>query len=122
MSVRRLAAIDMYGTKGEAAQASPRTGGARGGSTRPPFPLRHPDTAGRLRRPYDHRDLDRPDGSELRALAIYAIDFSRGSDLVEELKAVDTRQELRYYSVAQLWVLVPLLFVLLALRESLARR
>ena len=61
-------------------------------------------------------------GANYVPLAIYAIDFSRGSRLLEELKAVDIRQELRYYSVAQFWVLVPLLFVLLAFRESLARR
>jgi hypothetical protein len=61
-------------------------------------------------------------GANYVPLAIYAIDFSRGPRLQEELKDVDTRRELRYYSVAQFWVLVPLLFVLLALRESLARR
>jgi hypothetical protein len=61
-------------------------------------------------------------GANYVPLAIYAIDFSRGPRLLDELKAVDTRQELRYYSVAQFWVLMPLLFVLLALRESLARR
>jgi hypothetical protein len=61
-------------------------------------------------------------GANYAPLAIYAIDFSWGSRLFEELNAVDVRREMRYYSMAQFWVLVPLLFVLLALRESLARR
>jgi hypothetical protein len=61
-------------------------------------------------------------GANYIPLAVYAIEFSSGPRLFEELKAVDTRQELRDYSVAQFWVLVPLLFVLLAFRESLARR
>jgi hypothetical protein len=61
-------------------------------------------------------------GANYVPLAIHAIDFSWGSRLLEELQSVDIRQELRYYSVAQFWVLVPLLFVLLALRETLARR
>ncbi len=61
-------------------------------------------------------------GANYVPLGIYAIDFARDSHLREELKHVDTRQELRYYSVAQFWVVVPLLFVVLALRESLARR
>lgn len=60
-------------------------------------------------------------GANYVPLALYAVGFSRGSHLEHELEGVDTAQELRYYSVAQFWVLVPFVFVVLAFVESSKR-
>jgi hypothetical protein len=44
-------------------------------------------------------------------LAIHALSLRRPARLREELRGVDLRGELRYYTLAQFWVFVPLLFV-----------
>jgi hypothetical protein len=122
MSVRRLAAIDMYGTKGKL---------LRRRLVLVEFAVAVPVClllSALMILGGDSAALTIIGiwialiGANYAALAIYAMGFSRGSRLLEELKAVDIRRELRYYSVAQFWVLVPLLFVVLALREFLARR
>lgn len=44
-------------------------------------------------------------------LAVHALSLRRPSRLREELRGVDLRGELRYYTLAQFWVFVPLVFV-----------
>jgi len=44
-------------------------------------------------------------------LAIHALSLRRPARLREELRGVDLRDELRYYTLAQFWVFVPLVFV-----------
>jgi hypothetical protein len=44
-------------------------------------------------------------------LAIHALSLRRPARLREELRGVDLRGELRYYTYAQFWVFVPLIFV-----------
>jgi hypothetical protein len=48
-------------------------------------------------------------------LALHAIDLSRPGRLAAELGGVDVPGELRYYTKAQFWIAVPLLFIVLAL-------
>ena len=50
-------------------------------------------------------------GIDYAPLAVYAILLSRPGALEAELAGVDTGQELRRYSVLQLWILVPLSLV-----------
>jgi hypothetical protein len=50
-------------------------------------------------------------------LALHAISLLRPGRLSAELTGVDIEREARYYTLAQLWLLVPFLFVVLALRE-----
>jgi hypothetical protein len=50
-------------------------------------------------------------GVNYAPLAVYAILLSRPGALEAELAGVDTGQELRRYSVRQLWILVPLSLV-----------
>lgn len=47
-------------------------------------------------------------------LALYALAFIRRGALEAEIEGVDVFAELRYYTAAQLWLVVPLLFVVLA--------
>ncbi len=51
-------------------------------------------------------------------LALHALDLSRRRRLAAELDGVDVPAELRYYTKAQFWVAVPLLFVVLALVQQ----
>ncbi len=44
-------------------------------------------------------------------LAVHALSLRRPARLREELRGVDLRGELRYYTLAQFWVFVPLVFV-----------
>jgi hypothetical protein len=55
-------------------------------------------------------------GLNYAPLAAYAIVLSRSGALDAELAGVDTGAELRRYSVLQLWIFVPLSLVILALR------
>jgi hypothetical protein len=50
-------------------------------------------------------------------LSVHAIDLSRPGALERELRGVDVRAELRYYTKAQLWIAVPLLFIALAIAQ-----
>ncbi len=49
-------------------------------------------------------------------LAIHALSLRSRAGLRRELRGVDLRAELRYYTRAQIWVFVPLSFVWFALR------
>jgi hypothetical protein len=55
-------------------------------------------------------------------LAAYAIALSRSGVLSAELAGVDNGRELRRYSVLQLWILVPLSLVVLAVHNAVIRR
>jgi hypothetical protein len=50
-------------------------------------------------------------------LSVHAVDLYRPGVLDTELGGVDVRAELRRYTVLQLWVLVPLALVVLALAQ-----
>lgn len=50
-------------------------------------------------------------------LALHAVSLSRPGALDRELAGVDVRGELRFYTTAQLWIVVPLLLVVLALQQ-----
>ncbi|MGK5739133.1 hypothetical protein [Micromonospora sp. URMC 103] len=54
-------------------------------------------------------------------LTLHAVALRRPEALARELAGVDIPGELRRYTVRQLWVLVPLLPVALALRQSRQR-
>ena len=61
-------------------------------------------------------------GLNYAPLAAYAIALSRSGALNAELAGVDTSQELRRYSVLQLWIFVPLSLVVLAVHSAVIRR
>jgi hypothetical protein len=50
-------------------------------------------------------------------LALHALALLRGGRLDTELAGADIRRELRYYTKAQFWIAVPLLFLPLALTQ-----
>jgi hypothetical protein len=54
-------------------------------------------------------------------LAIHAIDLTRPGKLDAELAGVDTNRELRRYSVWQFWIFLPLSLIVFQLRDSLGR-
>ncbi|MGS2614478.1 hypothetical protein ACVCAH_08115 [Micromonospora sp. LZ34] len=54
-------------------------------------------------------------------LALHAVALRRPGALARELAGVDIHGELRRYTLRQLWVLVPLLPVALALRQARRR-
>ncbi|MEU7918100.1 hypothetical protein [Micromonospora zamorensis] len=122
MNVRRLAAVDMYGTRGTArrrriilaeflvgvvamvalgiwllASSSSLSGRAIGlwftGA-----------------------------GLNYAPLSLHAIALMRPGALDAELTGVDVDRALRRYTVLQLWVFVPLALVVFAVRDALARR
>jgi hypothetical protein len=55
-------------------------------------------------------------------LAAHAIDLSRPGVLERELQGVDVPAELRHYTKAQLWLFVPLLLIALAIAQSRRRQ
>jgi hypothetical protein len=55
-------------------------------------------------------------------LSAYALALARPGALARELAGVDAAAELRRYTVLQLWVFVPLSLVVLAARQTVARR
>jgi hypothetical protein len=55
-------------------------------------------------------------------LAVYAIALSRAGALDAELAGVDTDRELRRYSGLQFWIFVPLSLVVFAVGTALTRR
>jgi hypothetical protein len=58
-------------------------------------------------------------GLNYAPLAAHAVRLSRPGALEAELAGVDTGQELRRYSIWQLWILVPLFLAVLALHGAL---
>ncbi|MBQ1039358.1 hypothetical protein [Micromonospora sp. C81] len=61
-------------------------------------------------------------GLNYAPLSIHAIALTRPGALDAELTGVDIDRELRRYTVLQLWVFVPLALVVFAVRDALARR
>ncbi|MEV5208640.1 hypothetical protein AB0K35_14305 [Micromonospora sp. NPDC053740] len=61
-------------------------------------------------------------GLNYAPLSLYALALMRPGALDSELTGVDTNGELRRYTVLQLWVFVPLALVVFAIRDALARR
>jgi hypothetical protein len=55
-------------------------------------------------------------------LAVYAVPLIRPGALDAELAGVDTGRELRRYSLLQFWVFVPLSFVVLTATAAIRRR
>src|SRR5215831_16280337 len=114
VDVRRLAALDMHGSRGTtrrrriilvefvaAAVASLAVGGWLIGSA--------PTTAGRAVGGWVLGV-----GLNYLVLTAYAVGFSRPGALDAELAGVDIPRELRRYSLLQFWVFVPLSLVVLA--------
>ena len=56
-------------------------------------------------------------GLNYAPLAAYAISLRRSGALEAELAGVDTGQELRRYTARQLWILVPLALVAMTMRR-----
>ncbi|MFI6259614.1 hypothetical protein ACIBCL_26410 [Micromonospora zamorensis] len=61
-------------------------------------------------------------GLNYAPLSVHAIALMRPGALDAELTGVDIDRELRRYTVLQLWVFVPLALVVFAVRDALARR
>ncbi|WP_433133513.1 hypothetical protein ACQPWW_16030 [Micromonospora sp. CA-240977] len=61
-------------------------------------------------------------GLNYAPLSRYALALMRPGALNAELAGVDAGGELRRYTVLQLWVFVPLALVVFAVRDALARR
>ncbi|WP_433270126.1 hypothetical protein ACQPWR_14245 [Micromonospora vinacea] len=61
-------------------------------------------------------------GLNYAPLSAYALMLMRPGALDAELAGVDTNRELRRYTALQLWVFVPLSLVVFAIRDTLARR
>jgi hypothetical protein len=55
-------------------------------------------------------------------LALHSLSLLRDGALGAELRDADVRAELRHYTAAQVWVAVPLLFDVLAVRQLTAGR
>ena len=60
-------------------------------------------------------------GLNYAPLAMHAITLSRPGALTAELSGVDIGRELRRYGLLQLWIFVPLSLVVLEVRDALAR-
>ncbi|MEU1682434.1 hypothetical protein ABZ422_25575 [Micromonospora zamorensis] len=61
-------------------------------------------------------------GLNYAPLSLHAIALTRPGALDAELTGVDIDRELRRYTILQLWVFVPLALVVFAVRDALARR
>jgi hypothetical protein len=56
-------------------------------------------------------------GANYLVLALHAVSLSRSGAMDNELAGLDVRAELRHYSLAQLWVVVPLTMAVIALPQ-----
>ncbi|MEU7780088.1 hypothetical protein [Micromonospora parva] len=61
-------------------------------------------------------------GLNYAPLSLHALALMRPGALDAELAGADIDRELRRYTVLQLWVVVPLSLVVLAIRDALAQR
>ncbi len=121
MNVRRLAAIDMYGARGTMRRRRIILAEfAAGAVVSVAFGIWLTANASGL----GGRVLGIwviGAGLNYAPLAAYAITLSRSGALNAELAGVDTGQELRRYSVLQLWIFVPLSLVVLAVHSAVIR-
>ena len=116
MNVKRLAAIDMYGSRGTArrkriVQAEFTAGLA---ATVALGSWLAAEASGLGTRIFGIWLIGA--GLNYAPLAVYAILLGRPGALDAELAGVETGQELRRYSVLQLWILVPLSLVAMTAR------
>jgi hypothetical protein len=122
VDVRRLAAIDMYGTRGTMRRRRIiLTEFVLGAIAMIAFGVWLAMVSGTL--------FDRAFGLYIVLaginyvpLALYAIVLIRPDALDQELAGVDTLREMRRYGRLQLWIFVPLSLVVMASRQALARR
>ena len=122
VNVRRLAAIDMYGTRGTMRRRRIiRAEFLAGVVAMEAFGLWLVLSASSIA----GRGLGIwaiGAGWNYAPLAAYAIALSRPGALDSELTGVDTGAELRRYSLLQFWIFVPFSLVVLAARDIYARR
>jgi hypothetical protein len=122
VDVRRLAAIDMYGTRGTMRRRRIiLTEFVLGAIAMIAFGIWLVMVSGTL--------FDRAlglyivlAGINYVPLALYAIGRIHPGALDRELAGVDTFREIRRYGRLQLWIFVPLSLVVMASRKELARR
>ncbi len=122
MNVRRLAAIDMYGTRGTLRRRRIILVEFLAGAVVMPLLgigllIISDGWGGRL---FGVWMLGT--GLNYVPLSVYASQLSRPGALDAELAGVGTDRELRRYTVLQLWIFVPLSLVALAARQSRPRR
>lgn len=121
MNVRRLAAIDMYGSRGAVRRRRIiRAEFITGAAVMVAFGVwLTAFSAGLGGRALGIWIIGC--GLNYAPLAAYAVALSRPGALDAELAGIDTGQELRHYSILQLWILVPLSLVVSAVRGALSR-
>jgi hypothetical protein len=122
MNVRRLAAIDMYGTQGTTRRRriilAEFVAGVVGMAGMGIWVLTQ--SSGSDGRAFGLWLMGA--GLNYAPLAWYALILSRPGVLDLELAGVDTSRELRRYGILQLWILVPLSLVIFAARDALGGR
>lgn len=114
--VRRLAAVDMYGTAGTPRRRRVILGEFVAGALACPVIGALAAGAGRLETRVFGWWLIAV-GLNYVVLALHAVSLSRPGALDAELAGVDTDAELRRYAVRQAWVAVPLAMPAFALRR-----
>jgi hypothetical protein len=117
LDVRRLAAIDMYGTIGarwrrRVIVAEFIAGAAVSIALGPWLVLGSRTVGGRLFGAWLTGV-----GVNYLVLALHAVSLSRSGALDTELAGLDVRAELRHYSLAQLWVAIPLTVAVFAIAQ-----
>lgn len=121
MNVKRLAAIDMHGTRGTLRRrriiAAEFIVGAIGAVAFGTWLICAADLGGRIFGLWAAGA-----GLNYAVLAGYAIALSRPGALAAELDGVDTGRELRRYGLLQFWTAVPLALAGLAAYDVLASR
>jgi len=121
VDVRRLAAIDMYGTQGTRRRRRIILAEFTAGlATMVAFGIWLATSASGLGRVLGIWLIGA--GLNYAPLAAYAIALSRPGALHAELADVDTGRELRRYSVLQLWILVPLALLVITMRNTVRAR
>jgi hypothetical protein len=122
MTVRRLAAIDMYGTRGTARRRRIILAEfVVGAIAMLAFGTWLLTASGSLAGQAVGLWVIGA-GLNYAPLAVHAIMLSRPGALDAELSGVDTGRELRRYGVLQLWMFVPLSLVAVEVRDVLTRR
>jgi hypothetical protein len=122
VDVRRLAAIDMYGTRGTTRRRRIiLTEFIAGAIVMIGFGVWLTTAAG----PAFDRALGIYivlAGLNYVPLALHGVALSRPGALDQELSGVDTFQEIRRYGLLQFWIFVPLSLVVMASRQVMRRR
>lgn len=118
LDVRRLAAVDMYGARGTTLRRrvilAEFIGGAAAMVLVGVWCVIGTDSVGWQMLGI----LSIGVGLNYVPLAVHAVALSRLGALDAELNGVDLARDGRYYTAAQFWIFVPLLLVVLALRQA----